>query len=367
MGKRVLLIANEYTTIVNFRMELLQALLKEGHTVAVALPDHERNQEIGNLGCEVISLPILRKNKNPLKDLAIVKHILDIIKVFRPDIAFTFTIKPNVYGGIACAMMHVPYVANITGLGTAVENGGLMQKITTTLYKIGLKKAQKVFFQNSENRDFMLNRGVYKGEYKLIPGSGVNLTRFKLIEYPPTDTINFVYVARLMKEKGIEEFFDAAAYIKEKYPNTQFHICGYYEGAYEERLKDLEKKGIVTYHGMVKDMTTIYSFTHCTILPTFYPEGMSNVLLESAASSKALITTNRAGCREIVEDGINGYIIKPQDSKDLIEKIEKFLSLSREEQKAMGIAGRKKVEREFDRKFVVDAYLKEIADLENRK
>lgn len=366
MGKRVLLIANEYTTIVNFRMELIQALIKEGHTVAVALPDHERNQEIRNLGCDVISLPILRKNKNPLKDLAIVKHILGIIKVFKPDIAFTFTIKPNVYGGIACAMKHVPYVANITGLGTAVENGGLMQKITTTLYKIGLKHAQKVFFQNSENRDFMLNRGVYKGDYKLIPGSGVNLTRFKLTDYPPPDTINFVYVARLMKEKGIEEYFDAATYIKEKYPNTQFHICGYYEGAYEERLKSLEKKGIVTYHGMVKDMTTIYSFTHCTILPTFYPEGMSNVLLESAASGKALITTNRAGCREIVENGINGYIIKPQDSKDLIEKIEKFLSLSYDEQMAMGIAGRKKVEREFDRNFVVDAYIKEILTLDNK-
>ena len=367
MGKRVLLIANEYTTIVNFRMELLQTLLKEGHTVAVALPDHERNQEISNLGCEVISLPILRKNKNPLKDLAIVKHILDIIKMFRPDIAFTFTIKPNVYGGIACAMKHVPFVANITGLGTAVENGGLMQKITTTLYRIGLKHAQKVFFQNSENRDFMLNRGIYEGEHKLIPGSGVNLTRFKLIDYPPTDTINFVYVARLMKEKGIEEYFDAATYIREKYPNTQFHICGYYEGAYEERLKALEKKGVVIYHGMVKDMTTIYSFTHCTVLPTFYPEGMSNVLLESAASGKPLITTNRAGCREIVEDGINGYIIKPQDNKDLIDKIEKFLSLSHEEQKEMGIAGRKKVEREFDRNFVVDAYLKEIVALDNKQ
>lgn len=360
MKKRILLIANEYTTIINFRMELLQTLKKDGHTVAVALPYHERVSEIEALGCEIYDLPMSRKSKNPIKDLAIVKNLLNIISIFKPDIAFTFTIKPNVYGGLACAIKHVPYVANITGLGTAVENGGLMQKVTTTLYKLGLQKAQKVFFQNSENRDFMVSRGIYRGKYELIPGSGVNLERFKFLEFPNTDTLHFVYVARLMKEKGIEEYFEAAEAIRSKFPNTQFHICGYYEGAYEVRLKDLEKRGIVIYHGMVKDMTTIYSFTHCTILPTFYPEGMSNVLLESAASGKVIITTNRAGCREIVDDGINGYVIRPQDSADLIEKIEKFIKLSINEKKAMGMAGRMKVEREFDRNIVIGKYLDEL-------
>lgn len=363
MSKRVLLIANEYTTIIHFRQELITALVSNGYAVAVAVPDHARTAEINALGCETISLPMERKSKNPFKDLAILYRIWKVISFYRPDIVFTFTIKPNVYGGLACTIKHVPYVANITGLGTAVEKQGLMQKITSALYKIGLRGAQKVFFQNDENKNFMIGRGIYKGKYKLIPGSGVNLERYKLIDYPVCDYVNFVYIARLMKEKGIEEYLSAAEVIKKKYPNTQFHICGCDEGDYKERVKKMEKEGTILYHGMVKDMSTIYSFTHCTILPTFYPEGMNNVLLESAASGKVIITTDRAGCREIVEDGINGFIIRPQDSVDLIEKIEKFLSLNVEQQKAMGIAGRHMVEREFDRTIVVNAYLDEIKTL----
>lgn len=357
---KVLLVANEYTTIIHFRMELIKALLSEEHIVAVALPKHERNVEIEVLGCQIIPLYINRKSKNPLKDIVTIRSLLNIVNSFKPDIVFTFTIKPNVYGGIVCTMKKIPYIANITGLGTAVEKDGLMQKVTTVLYKMGLKHANKVFFQNSENRDFMVNRGIYSGNYDLIPGSGVNLERYKLMEYPDTSTLHFVYVARLMKEKGIEEYFDAAIYIRNKYPFTQFHICGCNEGDYEERLKDLERRNIVEYHGMVKDMTSIYSFTHCTILPTFYPEGMSNVLLESAASGKVIITTNRAGCREIVDDGVNGFIIQPRNSQDLIDKIEKFIKLTKKEQKAMGIAGRHKVEREFDRKIVIDKYMDEL-------
>lgn len=360
MGKRILLIANEYTTIVNFRMELLQALISMGHIVAVALPEHQRNEEIRAVGCQVITLPVDRKGKNPIKDLFIIKHILNIINTFKPDISFSFTIKPNIYGGIACSLKHIPYIANITGLGTAVENDGVMQTLTLALYRLSLRNAQNIFFQNSENMRFMLKKRICHGKYALIPGSGVNLQKYKLLEYPANDTLNFVYIARLMKEKGIEEYFEAAEYIHKKYPNTQFHICGYYEGDYEKRLLDLEQKGVVIYHGMVKDMTTIYSFTHCTILPTFYPEGMSNVLLESAASGKVVITTDRAGCREIVDDGVNGFIIRPKDSSDLINKIEKFISLSYEEQKAMGIAGRRKVEKEFDRNIVVRKYLEEM-------
>lgn len=360
MSKRILLIANEYTTIVHFRMELISRLISEGHIVAVAIPNHERNAEIKALGCEIIELPINRKSTNPVKDLKIAIRIRQILREFKPDIVFTFTIKPNVYGGFVCGMKKVPYVANITGLGTAVENGGIMQKITSVLYRAGLKKAQSVFFQNTENRDYMLNHKIVKGQYKLIPGSGVNIKRFKLIDKKPSDEINFVYVARVMREKGIEQYFDAAKYITAKYPNTKFHICGSLEQGYEQQLNDYHDKGIVIYHGMVSDMTKIYSFADCTVHPTFYPEGMSNVLLESSASGIPLITTDRSGCREIVEDGINGFIVKQQDSNDLIEKIEKFISLSFEQRKNMGISGRQKVEREFDRNVVIGCYLEEI-------
>lgn len=359
MKKRVLLIANEYTTIVNFRMELVNALIKAGHTVSVALPLHERVAEIRALGCEVYSLPIDRKSRNPFKDFIILRHICKILKTFKPDMVFTFTIKPNVYGGMACALNHIPYVSTITGLGSSIQNGGMMQKLSLFLYKLGLRNAQKVFFQNEENRDILCRNKIYMGAYEMIPGSGVNLDRFHLMEYPEGNEINFIFVARVMKEKGIEEFFEAVKYIKIKYPQCNFHICGPYEGAYETQLKDLEQKGIVVYHGMVNDMLKIYKFAHCIIHPSYH-EGMANVLLESAACGKAIICSNINGCKEAVVDGVNGFLVDVKSAESLKWKIEQFVLLSYDEKKTMGLVGRKKMEREFDRNFVIKKYLNEL-------
>src|SRR5699024_828475 len=163
-----------------------------------------------------------------------------------------------------------------------------------------------------------------------------------------------------MKEKGIDQYLDAAQYIKNKYPNTEFHVLGYCEEDYEDKLNKMQAEGMIQYHGMVNDVREFHKISHCTIHPTYYPEGMSNVLLESAASGRPIITTDRSGCREIIDDGINGYIVERENSKDLIEKIKSFLKLTTVEKEKMGEAGRKKVEKEFDRKIVVDAYIKEI-------
>lgn len=255
-------------------------------------------------------------------------------------------------------------MANVTGLGTAIENGGLMQKISLALYKRGLRKAQKVFFQNTENRDFMVSKGVVKGPYDMLPGSGVNLNQYNVFPYPDGGTVDFVFIARVMKEKGIDQYLDAAKEIRKRHPETRFHICGFCEQNYEELLKELNDNGTVIYHGLVSDMTEIYKMISCTVHPTYYPECLSNVLLESAASGRPIITTDRSGCREVVEDGVNGYVVKQQDSEDLIEKIEKFLSLSVDARKAMGLAGRAKVEREFDRQIVIRKYKEEIRALQ---
>ena len=359
MPKRILLIANEYTTIINFRMELIHAFIKAGHTVGVALPDHERNAEIRAIECMTYSLPIKRKSKNPIKDFKIVYKIFKIIDEFHPDIAFTFTIKPNVYGGIACTMKHIPYVATITGLGTSIQNGGLMQKVSLFLYKFGLKNAQKVFFQNTSNRDFLIQTHTYEGKYEVVPGSGVNLSRFHVMNYPSNEELNFVYVGRVMKEKGIEEFFEAATYIHGKYPYVYFHVCGPCEDVYEERLRELERRGIVIYYGRVKDMTTKYVIAHCIVHPSYH-EGMANVLLEAAACGKAIIASDIAGCREVVDDGVNGFLVDVKNADSLKENIEKFIFLSYEQQKQMGLAGRKKVEKEFDRNIVIGMYLGEL-------
>ena len=206
----------------------------------------------------------------------------------------------------------------------------------------------------------MLKHRIIKGAYDMLPGSGVNLTQYKPFDYPDGNIIDFAFIARVMKEKGIEQYLEAAQYIRKKYSNTRFHICGFCEQGYKEKIELLNRQGVVIYHGLVSDMTEIYKMLSCTVLPTYYPEGISNVLLESAASGRPIITTNRPGCREVIDDGINGYVIKEKNSKDLIEKIEKFLQLSIDERRKMGIAGRRKVEKEFNRQIVIDKYMNEL-------
>lgn len=360
---RILILANNDVGLYQFRKELLERLVRDNE-VFFSVPEGKLIAKLEAIGASYIPCTLLeRHGTNPIKEMKLLFWYKKILKEYKPDIVFTYTIKPNVYGGAACASLGVPYVVNITGLGTAVENSGLMQKITLTLYRWGLKKAQKVFFQNTENRDFMLKHGVIKGEYDLIPGSGVNLERFHVCDYPEGETVDFVFVARVMKEKGIDQYLDAAKAIRKTHPETRFHICGNCEQDYENILHELERQGVVIYHGSVTDMTPVYKMSACTVHPTYYPEGMSNVLLESCASARPIITTDRAGCREIVDDGVNGYVVQQKNSQDLIAKIEKFLSLSLEERRKMGLAGRAKVEREFDREIVVKAYIKEIEAL----
>ena len=358
---KIALIGNADHTIYNYRYELLERLLKDGHSVTVISPQGEYVSEMVEMGCDYREVSVDRHGTNPLKDFMLIRKYKKVLKELSPDYVFSYTIKPNIYGAMACKSLKISSIPNITGLGTAVENKGWKQVLTTWLYRIGFKKVQTIFFQNAENMKFFADRNLYNEKHKLLPGSGVNLERFNVTEYPSDDTVNFVFVSRLMREKGIEQYLDAAEYITEKYPNTRFHICGFCEEEYKNRLDAITKNEKVIYHGMVKDMTTILADMHCTVHPSFYPEGLSNVLLESLACGRPIITTDRAGCREVVEDGINGYVVKQRDSADLIEKIEKFVLLTNEERKNMGLAGRAKVEREFDRQIVVKAYLTEIS------
>lgn len=365
---RVLILANIDMGLYKFRRELLEELVKENE-VYFCVPDGEFVESIKEIGCKFVPCTLMnRHGTNPIQELKLISFYKKVLREIKPDIVFTYTIKCNAYGGMACASLGVPYVANVTGLGTAIENGGMMQKISLTLYKMGLRKAQKVFFQNAENRDFMVNHGVVKGAYDMLPGSGVNLNQYEVFPYPDGETVDFVFIARVMKEKGIDQYLDAAKEIRKRHPETRFHICGFCEPEYDGRLQEEADKGNVIYHGLVADMKPIYQMISCTVHPTYYPEGLSNVLLESAASGRPIITTDRSGCREVVEDGVNGYVVKQQDSQDLIEKLEKFLSLSVDERKAMGLAGRVKVEREFDRKIVIQKYMDEVKNTkENRR
>ncbi|MBR4458419.1 MAG: glycosyltransferase family 4 protein [Clostridia bacterium] len=356
---RVMVISNVSGGLFSFRRELIERLAKT-EQVTILASDTGHIEDFRAMGCEVLIVAMDRHGMNPLVERKLLTGYKRILREKKPDIVLTYTIKPNIYAGMACASMGIPYVANITGLGIAVEKPGVMQKVMLRLYRHGLRKAQKVFFQNKANMEFLTGKHVIKGPYQLIPGSGVNLERYQVLPYPPDETVEFVFIARIIREKGIDQYLDAARCIRAKYPNTRFHICGRCGDDYRQTLSELNDNGTVIYHGLVGDIAAIHRQCACTVHPSYYPEGMSNVLLEACACGRPIITTDRPGCGEIVDDGVNGYVVRQKDSKDLIEKIERFLALPAEKRREMGLAGRAKAEREFDRRIVVDAYLDEV-------
>ena len=348
----------------SFRKEVMKAFVDRGDEVMVSAPVDDKAPDVEKLGCTVIDTQFNRQGTNPMADIKLMWRYRKLIKQTKADVVLTYTIKPNLYGGMACALTGVPQIANVTGLGAAVEYPGLMQKLTIFLYKIGMRKTRLTFFQNTDNMEFCQEHGMVAGPAQLIPGSGVNLEHHAKMPYPAeTEPVRFLFMGRIRREKGIEEYIAAAERITKKFDNVEFHVVGGCEGDYEQQLLDLQGKGIITYHGRQRDVRPFIAMTACTLHPSFYPEGMSNVLLESCSTGRPIMTTMRAGCREIVDDGVNGYVVKQQDAEDLIEKVEKFLALPYTERKAMGDAAREKAEREFDRNLVVKAYLKAIEEV----
>lgn len=363
--ERILFLVNHDVVIYNFRRELVERLIQEGYEVVISSPYGDRIELLKEMGCKYVEVNMNRHGTNPLDEVKLLAYYKNLISTVKPKMVFSYTIKPNLYGAMAAASCKVPIVANITGLGTAVENNGVMEKAMIALYKFAFRKVQTVYTQNEENRRFFIDNNIAVDRLKLLPGSGVNLEQFHVLDYPDDETIEFAFISRIMKEKGIGQYLEMAEYIKEKYPQTRFHICGFCEEEYEGKLRELEDRGIVTYHGLVMDVREVLAYTHCTIHPTYYPEGLSNVLLESAASGRPIITTDRSGCREVIDDGVNGFVVEQKNTQSLIAAVEMFIALSNEERKQMGLAGRAKVEKEFDRQIVVEAYMSELKSFAN--
>jgi len=364
---RILMAGNSEIMIFGMRKEIVKELVSRGYEVYTSFPKSEfgdGKETAEKFGCKFIETPISGHGKNPFQDLGLYFRYKKILRQVKPEIVLTYTIKPNVYLGYACKRKGIPYVVNITGLGLAVEEQGKLQKLTLLMYKIAMKKAKRVFFQNTENMKFFLDNNVANKVAVLLPGSGVNLERFSPLVYPDGKEVHFLFISRIMKNKGIEQYFEAAEYIKQKHPETVFHILGTLsENEYEPRLRELCEKGVIIYHGLQDRVEDFHAISSCTIHPTFYPEGMSNVLLETAACARPAITTDRSGCREIVEDGVNGFICRQRDAVSLEEQIERFLALTIEQRREMGLRGREKVEKQFDRKIVIRRYLDEIESI----
>lgn len=357
---RILILANSDIGLYKFRKELIEALLSLKHEVFISLPQGKFVENLVAMGCNYIETKISRHGVNPFADFLLYLKYRSMMKEIKPDIVFTYTIKPNVYGGMACQSCKIPYLANVTGLGTAIQNGGILQKISLLLYKMGLKGAKRVFFQNSENHRFMIEKGIVTSPTTILPGSGVNLEEYAYTDYPSEENgIHFLFVGRIMKDKGIDELLTAAREIKSIYANVLFDVVGGYDGHYESVIKKSQDEGIIKYHGPQEDVRAYYRACHCVVHPSYH-EGMANVLLEGASIGRPLIASNIPGCREIIQDGVNGFLCGPKDEGSLYRGIIKILNTNHVEKANMGRQSRKLVEDKFDRHIIIDQYLADI-------
>lgn len=356
---RILVLANSDSGLYKFRKELLEELVKD-HQVYISLPCGDYVPELQEIGCKFIDTRMSRRGTNPVTDFKLLMKYKRIIKTVHPDLVLTYTIKPNVYGGLACRMTGVPYITNITGLGTALENSGLLQKITIALYRLGLKKVRCVFFQNEANRNIFLKNKITNSKTRLIPGSGVNLEQHIFEEYPEDDQkINFLFIGRIMKEKGAGELLQATKIVKDKYPYVQFDLIGSLKEDYQQQIDELTKQGIIHHYGYQDDVHSFIKKAHATILPSYH-EGTANVLLESASAGRPVLASRVPGCIETFTEDVSGLGFDVKSVDSLVESILKFINLPYEQKKQMGIAGRRKMENEFDRNMVIDAYVDEI-------
>ena len=360
MKKRIAILANHSGGLYDFRKDLI-AELKKHANVTVAVPHNDRWEELHKLVDEVIELPVDRRGMNPIHDSKLFRQYRAMLKEVEPDLVLTYTIKPNIYGGLACRMAHIPYAVNITGLGSAIENGGWLKRFVLALCKPALKSARVVFFENAGNRDTLAATGVVpKGRDVVLNGAGVNLEDYPYQSYPQEGTVRFLFVGRVMHEKGVDELFAAAKRMKQEYGDgVEFHIVGSFEEGYKPLMDKLEQAGVVKYHGYQPDMKRFYAMASCVVLPSYH-EGMSNVLLEGAATGRALITSDIPGCREAVEDGVSGYLCPTKDVDALCDAMRRFAELPENRQAEMGRRGRTRMEQKFSKTAVVAETIKHL-------
>ncbi len=358
--KKILMVANSDNAIWNTRKELIQCLLKKNYEVYLSTPYGERIRSLEEMGCHHIDVQISRHGTNVLMDLRLFIYYVKLIKEIQPDWVFSYTIKPNVYGGFASAICKVPFIMNITGLGIAVENQGILSKVALFLYRCAARKAQVVFFQNQSNLHKLCLKQEYKYRCRLLPGSGVNIEEFVYLEYPSKEQpIKLLFLGRIMRDKGIEELLSAATEIKKHYPTVEFIIAGECEKDYSGNLEEALKAHTVSYLGYQTNVQNLLREVSAVVLPSYH-EGMSNVLLEASACGRPVLASRIPGCQEIFDEGITGMGFDPRSVESLEQAIEKFILLPYETRKQMGIVARKKVGQQFDRKIVIDAYLEEM-------
>jgi glycosyltransferase involved in cell wall biosynthesis len=357
--KRILLIASYAGSLIRFRGDFIEALIKEGFKVFTAAPSYteEVRQKIKEMGAITIEFNLQRTGLNPIKDFKSILELKSIIKENEIDLVFPYTVKPVIYGSIAANMSNTAVISLITGLGYAftglTTKARILQRFNETLYKLSIRKNKVIVFQNRDDYQLFLDRKVISKKQKVdfVSGSGVNLNQFKFKEKNTSDKVSFLLVARLIKEKGIELYMEAAKTLKVKYPNTEFHLIGVPETSpsaiSENELNKLHKEGVIIFHGEQKNIEEHLNAVDVFVLPSYYREGLPRTTLEACACGNPIITTDSVGCRESVKEGVNGFLIEPQNLEALISSIEFFIT-NPEKIKEMGVASRKYAEERFD-------------------
>ena len=356
---KILILANDSGGLYNFRRELIEELLKNNEIV-ISVPNGNFIDVLSDMGVRHINTPVDRRGIKPIKDVMLIYRYRKIVKSEIPDSVITYTIKPNIYGGIVCGISKIPYAINITGLGTAFQKAGILRTIVVRLYKIALNKAKVVFFENSENRKLFIDEAIVnENKTCLLMGAGVNLNRFQVTDYPRGDTVKFLFMGRVMKEKGIDELLLAMKRLIDEKRQVELSVLGSLEENYSEEIERYEAEGWLHYYGVQKDVRPYIAKSHCFVLPSWH-EGMANTNLECAAMGRPVITSNIHGCLEAVEDGVSGYLCEKQNVDSLYQVMKEFIGLSHEERKAMGLAGRKHMEKVFDKKKVVQDTIQKL-------
>ncbi len=351
MGK-ILIITNHSYMLYRFRLELIQALQKE-HEVVLAMPFVGHVEDFQAMGLRCIETKLDRRSINPFKDLRLLCCYRKILKRERPDLVLTYSIKPNLYGGLACTMQKIPYCTHIQGLGSAFQRRGL-SFLVGRLYKFALGKSRMAFFENRFNADTFLQKKLLPAhKVCVLSGAGVNVSQYSYCPRRKQEPVHFLYLGRFMQEKGLDELFAAMERLQKTHPDRAvLDLVGFFEDGYREDVEALTEKGIAFFHGFHTDPRPFYEQADCVVLPSYH-EGMSNVLLEAAAMGCPLITSDIPGCREAVVDGVSGYLCNVQDTDSLYAAMLRILELSPVELEQMGRRGAEKIRQEFDREQVV--------------
>lgn len=352
----------------NFRAGLIRAMVTAGYeVVAVAPPDHYAPR-LAELGCRYVPLPMDNKGTHPGRDFLLFWRFMQLMRKERPAVYLGYTVKPNIYGSLAAHLLRIPVINNIAGLGTVFIRESWLTRLVRRLYRLALSRSVKVFFQNDEDRALFVSGKLIPGAVTdRLPGSGIDLNRFVSVPLPDKAPLRFLLIARMLWDKGVGEFVEAARMLKKQGVNADFCLLGFLDvqnpvAISRQQMDEWVEEGAIRYLGVSDNVTEEIALADCVVLPS-YREGISRTLLEAAAMARPIVTTDSVGCRDVVDEGVNGYLCKPQDAADLADKISKMAALSRTERTIMGLRGREKVVREFDEQIVIDKYLAAIGEV----